>query len=489
MTGSVSGRKFDDADGDGVFDPTEVGLAGWTIYRDVNDNGVLDTDRRQFFSGPFPQFIDDATTVPGTDFSFPGFTIATLPVSGLSGRVIDANVTITLAHPRVSDLSLTLVSPSGHFVNLVPYGGASGANFGTTTFDDSAVRPLSAGAAPYAGTFRPAEPLAGFDSDNPNGAWVMFINDNTPGATGSLNDWSLDLTVGDPRRITGLDGSYSFDGLTPGVSHVIREVAQGGWRQTAPGGDGAYRVRLDSDQDVAGRDFGNHVDLSPPRAQVTQVFVGGPGLSGGTPNANQLAFRAAAGIDGTYGYPVPDGAAQLRPLPWFSGVKTVSLRFSSDVTGWLDAGDLHARGSRVGPLALSDFTYDPATRTGTWTLPTAVTADKLRLVLGAADVPSLDGEWSNGADAYPSGDGTSGGDFNFRINVLRGDSTGDGVVNALDLADVKRRLTRRPNDGMTGAGAYSIFSDVTMDGVINALDLAAVKQRLTNRINDLPEPA
>src|SRR3982750_422487 len=98
------------------------------------------------------------------------------------------------------------------------------------------------------------------------------------------------------------------------------------------------------------------------------------------------------------------------------------------------------------------------------------------------------GDWVNpstatpAGDTYPSGDGTAGGDFNFRINVLRGDATGEGVVNALDLADVKRRLGRRPGDGVTGAGAYSIFADITADGVVNALDLAAVKQRLGNRL-------
>ena len=107
-------------------------------------------------------------------------------------------------------------------------------------------------------------------------------------------------------------------------------------------------------------------------------------------------------------------------------------------------------------------------------------------------LPGLDGEWANpteafpgtGGDAYPSGDGTAGGDFNFRVNVLHGDATGDGNVNALDVAFVKARLTRRP-----GEANYSIFADNNGDGVINALDLAAVKGRLTQRIDNAPVPA
>ena len=107
----------------------------------------------------------------------------------------------------------------------------------------------------------------------------------------------------------------------------------------------------------------------------------------------------------------------------------------------------------------------------------------------------LDGEWVNpstatpAGDTYPSGDGTAGGDFNFRINVLRGDTNGDQQVNALDVADVKKRLLRRPGDGVTGSNAYSIFADLNTDGVINALDVASVKGRLNTRISTLPEPA
>ena len=38
----IHGVKFDDRDGDGVRDPGEPGLSGWTMYLDSNGNGVLD---------------------------------------------------------------------------------------------------------------------------------------------------------------------------------------------------------------------------------------------------------------------------------------------------------------------------------------------------------------------------------------------------------------------------------------------------------------
>jgi hypothetical protein len=147
-------------------------------------------------------------------------------------------------------------------------------------------------------------------------------------------------------------------------------------------------------------------------------------------------------VDQTFGYPIPAGADQLRSLPWVNGINSVSLRFSQDVATEIAQGDLEVRGSG-GTLTVTGFTYDAATKTATWTLGSPVTLDKLRLVLAAAGVRDFDGEWANGTDAYPSGDGSIGGDFNFRLNVLRGDATGDGTVNALDLAAVRQRLGQR----------------------------------------------
>jgi hypothetical protein len=40
--GAISGLTFHDLDADGVKDPGEPGLAGWTIYLDANDNATLD---------------------------------------------------------------------------------------------------------------------------------------------------------------------------------------------------------------------------------------------------------------------------------------------------------------------------------------------------------------------------------------------------------------------------------------------------------------
>jgi hypothetical protein len=222
-----------------------------------------------------------------------------------------------------------------------------------------------------------------------------------------------------------------------------------------------------------------------PLAQVSQVFVNGPGLTGGTPNPNQAAFRTMAGIDPAYGYPVPAGLNQTKSIPWINGVNQVALRFTADVGSQLQQGDLVVRGAATPTYATTAFAYDPATKTGVWTLSSAITNDKVRLFLDDQLVQGLDGEWNNAsaAEAYPSGDGSPGGDLDFRFNVLGGDATQDGRVNALDLSFIKQRLNKSAANPGTGPAPYSIFADLTSDGRVNALDLSAAKQRLNRRLS------
>lgn len=58
---SIHGSKFNDLDGDGLRDPGEVGLAGWTIYIDSNENEMLDAGE------PSRVTMDDDPTTDGVD--------------------------------------------------------------------------------------------------------------------------------------------------------------------------------------------------------------------------------------------------------------------------------------------------------------------------------------------------------------------------------------------------------------------------------------
>ena len=92
----------------------------------------------------------------------------------------------------------------------------------------------------------------------------------------------------------------------------------------------------------------------------------------------------------------------------------------------------------------------------------------------------LDGEWNNptsysqvgSTDAFPSGNGTAGGDFAFRFDVLPGDSTGGslGKVNVADVAQTKSRST-------LAVSSSSYRSDFDGNNLINVADVAYVKSK------------
>jgi hypothetical protein len=153
------------------------------------------------------------------------------------------------------------------------------------------------------------------------------------------------------------------------------------------------------------------------------------------------------------------------------------------------------RGVSAGDYSVRDFVYDLATYTATWTffIDRTLSPDRLQFeldgdpVTGVTDTSAnaLDGEWADGRGAYPSGDGTAGGNFRMTLNVLAGDADRrGGRVNALDVAEVKRRLNTA-----VGAAGYSPFADLDSSGTINALDLTIVRRNLNHALPPAPVPA
>jgi uncharacterized delta-60 repeat protein len=223
---------------------------------------------------------------------------------------------------------------------------------------------------------------------------------------------------------------------------------------------------------------------------VSRVFVGSTTWAGSDGNAATTTFKEylqAQGLGSVdYGYAIPGGAGQTLALPW-GNIDQVSIQFSQDVS--VQKSDLTVHGSLVPNYAFATtaagFAYDAATRTATWTLAQPLGRDRLLLNLDA-DVTNgvrnaagdyLDGEWTNGNDSFPSGNGSGGGDFLFRLNVLPGDVNGNGSVLADDFSDVKNRFFRSSSNPGSGAGGYSALADVDGNGTILANDFSYVKTR------------
>ena len=105
-SGSVSGTKFNDLDGDGQRDPDEEGLEGYTIFSDANDNGSLDanefsteTDTDGNYTLQLPNGIHTireiqqtglATTVPNN----PDFYLVQVDIGGQSNGIDFGSIAI-----------------------------------------------------------------------------------------------------------------------------------------------------------------------------------------------------------------------------------------------------------------------------------------------------------------------------------------------------------------------------------------------------------
>jgi autotransporter-associated beta strand protein len=138
----------------------------------------------------------------GTVLNIPdvGTIESTNLVSGFTGPLLKATVSLWITHPIDSDLAISLISPDGVTVPLSTANG-SGANFGSacspdpnrTTFDDGAGTSITTGSSPFVGTFRPQGSLATVARTSANGNWRLRITDSFAGSLGALRCWSLTL--------------------------------------------------------------------------------------------------------------------------------------------------------------------------------------------------------------------------------------------------------------------------------------------------------
>jgi autotransporter-associated beta strand protein len=148
----------------------------------------------------------------GSQFSFSNLGIKLIPdggstnssvvVSGITAPIAKVTVSLNINHGQDADLDLFLQGPDGTIVELSTDNGGTGNNYGNscsqrTTFDDAAVTPITSGATPFFGTFRPEGKLSDFRSKfgtDVNGTWTLLVTDDTANAiAGELDCWTLNI--------------------------------------------------------------------------------------------------------------------------------------------------------------------------------------------------------------------------------------------------------------------------------------------------------
>jgi subtilisin-like proprotein convertase family protein len=170
-----------------------------TVTQVVTYNSSLLVTRTFTINTGFISSVTYAAPIPSTDVPK---AIPDAPADGVTSTV---NVARTgtfdrvrvrvgnLTHSFMADLILELVSPAGTRVTLFNRRGGSGDNLVNTVFDENAPNPISAGTAPFTGSFRPEQSFAAFDGQTSNGVWSLHVRDVDPALTGTLDSWSIEF--------------------------------------------------------------------------------------------------------------------------------------------------------------------------------------------------------------------------------------------------------------------------------------------------------
>jgi subtilisin-like proprotein convertase family protein len=119
------------------------------------------------------------------------------------GPVSYLEVSVRIDHRRDSDLTLSLVSPSGSAILLSAKRGGNGRNYGgegpacgygTTVFTEESEVSIRRGKAPFDDWFRPEQPLLLLYGSEASGIWKLRIADDRAGATGAVRCFKLLLS-------------------------------------------------------------------------------------------------------------------------------------------------------------------------------------------------------------------------------------------------------------------------------------------------------
>jgi subtilisin-like proprotein convertase family protein len=150
----------------------------------------------------------------------PDVSTVDIPITvGDLGAVGDVNVKVRLNHTFDGDLELSLIAPDGSTVLLADNRGGSGDNYGTgandcsgthTIFDDAASAAIASGVSPFAGSFKPDQPLAALNGKDITGTWKLRVSDTAALDVGTVGCVQLEIS----RR------EYlccPFTGGTPGI--------------------------------------------------------------------------------------------------------------------------------------------------------------------------------------------------------------------------------------------------------------------------------
>lgn len=131
------------------------------------------------------------------NFSPPGRKTNNTALQNINSVQITINEVI---HSRTGDLTFTLEHLGVTQTVIIEVGG-DGQNFSNTILGDDNSTLISAGTPPFTGYFKPENPLNVFNGMDAYGDWTLTITDGNTGNDGTVNSWSLIITLDSPTDV------------------------------------------------------------------------------------------------------------------------------------------------------------------------------------------------------------------------------------------------------------------------------------------------
>lgn len=240
------------------------------------------------------------------------------------------------------------------------------------------------------------------------------------------------------------------------------------------------------------------VSVAMPASTVSTspVKVTGLYVRGSTWNSTylDLATFTTVGSD-KLGYGLKDGANQLvtsgasaAQVTW-SNVNRISVQFNQPITAPVASSLQLIRGDSGGDVTITPTAVSllAGGTVAQFSLPSSLVTGQYIISIGAGGIVDeaattvLDGEWTTSSSTFApgSGDGTAGGTFNFRFNVLVGDVNASGGVNGSDRTATVAQLFKT----MTTA---NFRANIDGSGSITGSDVTPVVSNLFKALGALP---
>ncbi|MCA9212653.1 MAG: proprotein convertase P-domain-containing protein, partial [Planctomycetales bacterium] len=238
---AIHGTKWQDLDGDGVFDSNEPTLSGVTIYLDLNKNGLLDQ-----ITDAAGNITDEPSTVTGPtgQYSF---------VSLSSGEYIVREIV-----PSGFKQTFPGGDRFAHIVALDAGQAVDGRDFGNR---------------PTTGSIHGRKwlDIDGSGKRDPNepglGGVTIYVDINQNGVL-DPNEPSTVTMFDDPATQQNEAGMFWLENVPVGTTIQVREVVPTGMIQTFPANPDYHLVRFGEKPIIEGLLFGNRRDDRPPTGSI-----------------------------------------------------------------------------------------------------------------------------------------------------------------------------------------------------------------------------